>query len=198
MSVFWQFTCFDYDNFLSLRKDLRAAESPEDFAALSANSMTDAIVASLAAGEMKAAVARNAFVQALCCTGEPLLLDAGLLRIVAKMAHTRGVEDLGEQLEAFLGGGMNLETWFQPGEALAGFLTPEQTRELGMRYGDTMRRGGTGRGRRRRQGGLVGKTGAFVRQLFAMEARPEESLRLLGELISEAAGAGQGIAVTTG
>ncbi len=198
MSVYWQFYGFDYERFLSIRKDLRAADSARDFEPMNENAMTDAILSALESGEMKPSVARSAMIQTLCCTGEPLLLDAGLLRIVSRLAHNRDTEDLGEQLEALLGGGTNLDSWLHPTEALSGFLTPQQTIALHTKYGQVLRRGGAVKGRRRRQGGLVGKTEDFLRQLFAMEARPEESLRLLGELIAAAAEVGQGIAVTAG
>lgn len=200
MSVSWNFYRFDYARFLELRPELRAAQEPDEFTVLSENDITEAVVAALNFGEIEPAYARNVFVQTLCCRGEPLLLDPGLLRIVARLAHARGTEDLGEQLEALMGGGTNLEPWLAPTAALPigflGFLTPQQTEALHATYGDVFRTGGKSR-KRRRRGGVVGKAGAFLRQLFVMELKPEESLGLLGELIADAAERKQGIAVTT-
>ena len=201
MSGSWQFYRFDYNHYLDLRPALRAAEQPNDFRSISENPLTDAVVEALHAEELDAGSARNAFVQAVCCSGDPLLLDPGLLRIVARLSHARGTEDLGEQLESLLGGSVNLEPWLLPGTALPvtllGFLTPQQTRTLYETYGSVFRTGGKGRTRRRR-GGLIGKVGAFWRQLLTLELKPEESLSLLGELIADASERNEGIAVTTG
>jgi hypothetical protein len=200
MAASWKFYRFDYDLYVVLRSDLRVAQEPDSFLALSQNRITETIVEALSTEEIEPASARNAFVQTLCCPGEPLPLDPGLLRIVARLAHTRGTEDMGEQLEALLGGGLNLEPWMTPAatlsNALLGFLTPEQTREMHVTYGEVFRTGGKGR-KRRRRGGLVGKVGDFVRQLLVLELKPEESLALLGELITSAAERGEGIAVTS-
>jgi hypothetical protein len=196
MPVSWQFYRFDYSRYLELRPDLRPALLPEHFIALSENAMTDSIVEALTAEEIEPGAARNAFVQTLCCLGEPLQLDPGLLRIVAQLAHTRGTEDMGEQLETLLGGGLNIEPWLTPTAALLGFLTPQQTQALHLNYNLVFRTGGKSR-KRRRRGGLVGKVGAFTRQLLALEMKPEESLALLGELIAAAAERNEGIAVTT-
>ena len=201
MSVSWNFYRFDYDRYLELRPGLRTAQEPDEFMALSANALTATIVDALSSEDLAPASACNAFVQALCCSGEPLQLDLGLLRIVARLAHARGTEDLGEQLEALLGGGTNIEPWLLPNNValpttLLGFLTPQQTETLHATYGDVFRTGGKSR-KRRRRGGLVGKAGAFLRQLFVMELKPEESLGLLGELIEDAVERKQGIAVTT-
>ena len=202
MSASWKFYRFDYDRYLALRPELRAAEEPDEFSAWSENELTKAIVQALEGADdpaIEPETARNAFVQILCCLGEPLPLDPGLLRIVARLAHTRGTEDLGEQLEALLGGGVNLEAWMVPITtlpiALLGFLTPEQTRTLHATYGDVFRTGVKGR-KKRRRGGLVGKAGAFLRQLLVLELKPEESLGLLGELVATAAERNEGIAVT--
>lgn len=196
MSVSWQFYRFDYSRYLELRPLLRAAELPEEFLPLSENAVTEALIEALNYGEIDAVSARNAFVQTLCCLGQPLPLDPGLLKIVSQLAHTRGTEDLGEQLEALLGGGLNLEPWLTPASVLLGFLTPEQTQLLHVTYNPVFRTGGKGR-KRRRRGGLVGKVGAFLRQLLALELKPEESLALLGGLIADASEQNEGIAVVT-
>jgi hypothetical protein len=200
MSASWQFYRFDYDRYLELRPPLRAAQDPDEFRVLSENDVTDAVLSALEFGEIGPEYARNVFVESLCCLGEPLLLDPGLLRIVVRIAHRRGTEDLGEQLEALLGGRVNLEAWLIPGTeppiGLLGFLTPQQTEILHATYGDVFRTGGKGR-KRRRRGGLVGKAGEFLRQLLVLELKPEESLGLLGELIADAAERKQGVAVTT-
>jgi len=200
MSASWKLYRFDYSRYLELRPELRIAHEPDAFMALNENPLTETIIDALNAEEIEPESARNAFVQTLCCLGEPLPLDPGLLRIVARLAHTRGTEDLGEQLEALLGGGVNIEPWMIPAAtlpiALLGFLTPEQTQAMHRDYGDVFRTGGKSR-KRRRRGGLVGKVGAFLRQLLVLELRPEESLGLLGELIADAAERKHGIAVTT-
>jgi hypothetical protein len=200
MSASWKFYRFDYSRYLEIRPELRSAQDPDAFLALSDNPLTEATVAALHAEEIEPRSARNVVVQTLCCLGEPLPLDPGLLRIVAQLAHTRGTEDLGEQLESLLGGGVNLEAWLVPVSALPntllGFLTPEQTEALHRDYGNVFRTGGKSR-KRRRKGGLVGKVGAFLRQLLVLELRPEESLALLGELIAEAVDRAEGIAVTS-
>lgn len=200
MSVSWKFYRFDYSRYVALRPELRMAADPDAFMALSENALTETIVEALNAQEIEPRSARNAFVQTLCCLGEPLQLDPGLLRIVVRLAHTRGTEDLGEQLEALLGGGVNIEPWLSPATALPiallGFLTPEQTRALHGTYGDVFRTGGKSR-KKRRRGGLVGKVGDFLRQLLVMELKPEESLGLLGELIATAVERNEGVAVTT-
>jgi hypothetical protein len=199
MSSSWKFYRFDYSRFVALRPQLRTAVEPDDFVALSENSLTEAVIDTLIAEEIEPETARNAFVHLLCCLSEPLQLDPGLLRIVARLAHTRGTEDLGEQLEALLGGGVNLEPWMVPGTSmpvsLLGFLTPEQTAALHVTYGHIFRTGGKSR-KRRRRGGLVGKAGEFLRQLLVLELKPEESLGLLGELIASAAERNEGIGVT--
>jgi len=199
MSASWKFYRFDYDAYLALRPALRAARDPDDFRTLNKNRLTEAIVEALDADEIEPEAARNAFVQALCFLGDPLPLDPGLLRIVARLSHARGTEDLGEQLEALLGGGVNVEAWLVPVNtlpiALQSFLTPEQTRALHTNYGDVFRTGVKGR-KKRRRGGLVGKVGAFLRQLLVLELKPDESLALLGELIAAAAARNEGVAVT--
>ena len=200
MSLSWKFYRFDYSRYLELRPELRAADNPDAFMALSENPLTETIVDALNAEEIDPGSACNAFVQTLCCLGEPLPLDPGLLRIVARLAHARGTEDLGEQLETLLGGSVNLEPWLNPAVALPitllGFLTPQQTQTLHATYGEIFRTGGKGR-KKRRRGGLVGKAGEFWRQLLALELKPEESLGLLGELIAAASERNEGIAVTT-
>ncbi len=200
MSHSWKFYRFDYSRYLEVRPELRAATDPDDFTALSENPVTASVVEALNFGEIEPKAARNAFVQTLCCLDDPLPLDPGLLRIVVRLAKARGTEDLGELLEALLGGGMNLEPWMVPVTtlpiALLGFLTPDQVLALHQDYGDVFRTGVKGR-KRRRQGGLIGKAGAFLRQLLVLELKPEESLGLLGELIADAAAGGEGIAVTT-
>jgi hypothetical protein len=198
MSSSWKFYRFDYSRYVALRPELRAAAQPDDFRAWSENPRTDMIVDALNSEEIDTGAACNAFVEILCCVGEPLQLDPGLLRIVARLAHARGTEDLGEQLEALLGGNVNLEPWLIPTlvpMSLLGFLTPQQTRTLHETYGDVFRTGGKGRSKRRR-GGLVGKVGEFWRQLLALELKPEESLSLLGELIADASERKEGVAVT--
>ena len=203
MTVSWKFYRFDYGRYLELRPELRTAEDPAEFAALSETDVTDAVVDALTndLGEIEPEYARNVFVQTLCCVGEPLPLDPGLLRIVARLAHTRGTEDLGEQLEALLGGSVNLEPWLMPTRnlpmALLGFLTPQETQTLHGTCAEVFRTGGKSR-KRRRRGGLINRAGEFVRQLLALELKPEESLALLGELIAEAAERNEGIAVTPG
>ena len=201
MSDSWKCYRFDYSRYLELRPGLRAAHETEAFAALSENDITEAVVDAVRFGEIGPEHARNVFVQTMCCLGDPLPLDPGLLRIVARLAHTRGTEDLGEQLEALLGGGMNLELWSVPRSGvqvpLLGFLTPEQTQALCRDYQEVFRTGGKSR-KRRRRGGLVGKVGAFVRQLLVLELKPEESLALLGEMMAAAVERNEGIAVISG
>lgn len=204
MSVSWQFYRFDYSRYLALRPVLRAAELPEEFMALpeelfagSENAVTDAIIQALNFGEIDHEQARNALVQTLCCPGQPLQLDPGLIRAVAALAHARGTEDLGELLQDLLSGRLNLELWLSQDGPLLGFLTPEQTVHLHMTYSTVFRAGGKSR-KKRRRGGLLGKVSAFVRQLLALEMNPEESLILLGELIASAAERNEGVAVTAG
>jgi len=199
MSASWKFYRFDYERYLALRLELQAADDPDAFMPLSINDVTEAVIDALNFGEIDAEHARNTFVLTLCCLGDPLPLDPGLLRMVARLAKTRGTEDLGELLETLLGGAMNLEPWListqgAPG-AFQGFLTPAQTLTLHETYGDVFRTGGKGR-KRRRKGGLVGNVGAFLRQLLVLELKPEESLALLGDLIADAAKRNEGVAVT--
>lgn len=196
----WYFYRFDYARYTEMRPTLRAATSPTTFATLAVGAETQAIVDALMEGEMSLLSARQAFVQAVCCLGEPLLFDRGLPRFVAVLARRRGAEDAAELLGEMLAGGKNLEPWLMPPAGLLGFLKPEETLELQRSYATLSRKGrlGVAKGaqpRRRRRGGLIGRLLGFGRRLFNSDPEADEMLLPLAELIAEAVTNGEGIAV---
>ncbi|HZO91374.1 MAG TPA: hypothetical protein VFB38_23830 [Chthonomonadaceae bacterium] len=199
MAVCWYFYRFDYARYLALRPALRSATQPAAFAAIAEGAETEAIVTSLEEGTLTLSEARNAFVQAVCCLGDPLILERGLPRFVAALRRRRGAEDAAELLGELLTGGKNMETWLLPASGLIGFLTPEETQMLRNYYATVPRRGslrwGTARRRGVRRGGLVGACVGFVARLFDRGPQLEEMLPLLGDLIEEAANASEGLAV---
>jgi hypothetical protein len=195
MEVRWRFYRFDYRRYLELRPALRAATTPEAFAALADSPETQAIVDALLEDAISLAEARQAFVQAACCPGDPLPLDSGFPRFVGALARRRGAEEAAELLTEMAAGGKNLEAWLLPAAGLIGFLTPEETARLYRSYAVLSRRGlGMGQAGRARRGGLLGGVTGFLRSLFDRGPQMQEMLPLLGSLIEEAVENGEGLA----
>jgi hypothetical protein len=199
MEAGWYFYRFDYGRYLALRPALRSATTPAAFGALAVGQETEELATALLADEITLPEARNAFIQAVCCVGDPLNLDAGLSRFVTALGRRSGSEDAAELLGEMLTGGRNMEAWLLPASGLAGFLTPEETQALLLSYRARPSRGRlrrtTGQGKRRRRGGLVGVCVGFVSRLLDRGPQWDDMYHLLGNLIEEAARHGEGIAV---
>ena len=196
MSGGWHFYRFDFARYLQLRPALRSASTPEAFAAIADAPETQSLAALLESEEISREEARHAWLRAVCCLGDALLLDTGFPRFVAALGRRRGAEDAAQILCDLAAGGKNIEAWLLPSYGLVGLLTPDETAALaahcrplrgkmGMRVGK----------RRRRRGGLLGALSAFFRSLFDRSPRTEEMMPLLLELIDNAAERGEGIAV---
>lgn len=210
MQPCWNFYVFDYARYLALRPLLRAANTPDAFAALLDrpeaegidNAGGDALVQAVADASLSLEQARNAFVHAVCCVGEPLPIEATFPRFVAALARRGGAEDAAETLGALVSGGRPFEDWMRDPQGLIGWLTPEETgilardcKPLLEKRGRSMASVGKG-GRRIRRGGLVGGCVRFVRHLFNSGPLPDDVLRLLGRLLQEAHSEDYGLAVT--
>jgi hypothetical protein len=217
MDVAWYCYRFDYDRFLRLRPMLRAAATPAALAALTqgfetdfrlqargdangdamnVDTMVEAIVDSLDEGDATLSEARAALVCHLCCRGEPLPFDNGLPRAIAGLQRASGMEEAGELLSAMLTGGRNMEPWMIPSAGLAGFLTPQEASALyvslvawrAQAYSRRHTRAG------RPVGGLFAAGARLMRHLLNLGPLPEETLRLVGQLLHEAASQQEGIA----
>lgn len=199
MSVCWQFYRFDHVRYLELRPSLRSATTPAAFAAIADTPETCALADALLDDEITLAEARRAFVETVCCLGDPLLLDAHFARFVSDLGRVRGAEEAAELLGELLAGNKHLEPWLRPAHGFSGFLTPDETTRLAHAYVVVAKRGRVGsRGkRRRRRGGLLGACVDFARRLLDRRPLDDEILRLLGELITEAQQNGEGVAVLT-
>jgi hypothetical protein len=199
MSICWYIYRFDYGRYLELRPLLRCATTPEALMALVEGPETEAIAQAAVERAIPLPEARHGFVQSLCCLGDPLLFDRGFPRLVASLGRRRAAEDAAELLREVLAGGKNLESWMLPAPGLVGFLTPDETAALHRDYSvlklARLGMGRAGRKRRKRRGGLFGTIGAFLRLLLDRGPQPDDVLRLLGDLIEEAAGQEEGIAV---
>ena len=199
MDVCWYCYRFDYDRFLRLRPSLRATTTPAGLAALADGPEVDAIVDALEEGETTLTQARAALIQALCCQGEPLAFDRGLSRTLAHMARVDGMEDAAHLLTEMLSGGKNLEPWLQPSSGITGFLTPRESSGVyvayvGWRTRKTDARSAFWRPRKR---GFLASGAALVRHLLNSGPEPEDTLRLLGQLLDDAARHQAGIAAVS-
>src|SRR5579871_5139557 len=196
MDVRWYCYRFDYAEYVRIRPALRAATTPAALEALAQGPEVDAIVETFMAAEISLSEARAAMVQALCCRGEPLPFDPGLPRIIAMLERADGMEEGASLLTGMLSGGRNMEPWLQPSSGLAGFLTPQETSALYVAFvswrGRTYRRGRQP-GNRRVKGLMRGVFG-FVRHLLNAGPQPDETLRLMGQLLDDAARHDCGIA----
>lgn len=200
MTACWYFYRFDHAQYITMRPTLRAAAAPASFLSISDGSEAVAIVEALVHQELSLLDAKHAFVQSLCCQGEPIPFHKGFPRLVATLSRTEEVEEGMEQLSQLLAGGKNLEDWLTPAAGLTGFLTPTETETLHRACKVLLRGGrlhlpGVKRRKKMRRGGLAGLLRGFFRRLFDREPPPEEILVLLGELVEEAIQREQGIAV---
>ena len=196
----WRFYRFDYAQYLELRPALRSATTPAAFAALADSPETDAITEAVESGEITIEAARHGWLIAVCCVGEGLLLEGGFPRLVAALGRRRGAEDAAERLAELAAGGKNLEAWLQPSFGLTGFLTPQETAALATDYARLTASGRlrSGKKRKTRRGGLVGFVRNFFRRLLDAGLPAEELAPLIGELLTEAARKGEGVAVVSG
>jgi len=196
MRVQWRFTRFDYERYLEMRPILRAATTPEEFAPLITSPEEEAVVDALNDNEISPVEARQAFVELACCLGEPLPFEGGFLHLLTVLARRRGAEDAAELLTEMLAGGKNLEPWLLPAPGLVGLLTPNETALLQTAFAAMGRNAPlSGRGRRRRRGGLLARCGRFLRRLLDRGPGTDEMYRLLFDLVDEAARNGEGLAV---
>lgn len=195
----YSFYRFDHARFVALRPALRSATTPAAFAALAETPETEALVTALLEDAITVQEARSAFVQEVCCLGDPLSLGKGLPRFVAALARRRGAEDAAELLGELLAGKRNREPWFSLTSGLIGFLTPEETQALHRSYSafalqGRLRMPSAGKRRRARRGGLVGACVGFFSHLLDRDPKLDDMQQLLGDLIEEAACNGEGIA----
>ena len=199
MGTCWNVYRFDYARYLRLRPLLRSATTAAAFDALTDGADTEEVVAALANGEIAPSEARQAFLEALCCAGEPLPLDRGFPRLVMALGRRREGEEASELLSELLAGGKNLESWLLPPSGLVGFLTPQETTELALSFERLARRGSvprllTGSARRR---GLMFHTQRLFRLLLDRDSQGDEMLSPLMELLAEAAENDEGLAAFT-
>lgn len=192
MEASWHFYRFDYERYLALRPALRSATTPAAFAALAQEAAAQAVVEALSDNAVTLPEARQLFVQAVCCLGDPLILDRGFPRFVGTLARYPGAEDAAQLLGEILAGKKNMEPWLLPATGLIGFLKPEETVMLHDSYRAFARRV------RFRRGGLLGAATNFFRRLLDRAPREDEILRPLGERIKEAAERNEGLAVISG
>src|SRR5690242_18076949 len=121
MEVCWYFYRFDYSRYLTLRPALRAAAVPPSLAAIAQDPEMEAAVEALMEGAITIKEARETFVRALCCLGDPLVFDKGFPRVLAALRRHPGSEEAAEILGGMVAGGKNMEPWFYPAPGLAGF-----------------------------------------------------------------------------
>ena len=203
MQVAWNFYRFDYARFLAMRPLLRAATTPEAFAAFGRGAEIEAIADAVAEQSLTLEEARNALVLCLCCEGDALPADASFPRFVAALARRKGAEDAAETLGALISGGKPVEAWMAADDGIVGLLTPAETLQLYAVYlpllsrkGRSLSQVGRKPGRRTRRGGLVGACISFTRHLLNLGPLPDDMLALLGSLLKEAQANKQGITVT--
>lgn len=199
MEVAWYVYRFDYARFLEVRPALRIAVTPDDFAALVRSAEDEAVLDAVVEGDLSVYQARQAFLHADCCLGEPLNIDRSFAREVMTMTRRRGAEDAGEMLSELLGGGKNMERWLGEPELLLGFLTPDQTSTLLSALGRIVRRSGqSARSGRSAVLRPIAAAGAFLRLLLDRQMRSEDTLQLLAAAADAALERGTGIAVIAG
>jgi hypothetical protein len=196
MNVHWYCYRFDHDFFLRLRPPLRAATTPAALIALAEGPEVTAIADALEDGETTLTQARTALIQATCCLGEPLPFDRGLPRTLARLARTEGMEDAALLLTEMLSAGRNMEPWLQPSSGIVGFLTPQESSAVYVSFiAWCSRRSGARRtNSQTRKGGLLPGCAGLIRQLLNGGPDPEDTLRLLGQLLDDAAHHRAGIA----
>ncbi len=194
MPANWNVYRFDYARYMALRPLLSVAESVDAFADVEADARMEVILDALAGGELTPLEARHATLEALCCLGTPLPLDRSFARLISAAGRREAAEPAAEAIGKLLAGGKNLEPWLLPSSGFAGLLTPEETLALHRDFAAVLKRGGAG-GRRTRSGGLLGGLRSFFRYLLDRNPRPEDVLRLFGELVALAAKRGEGVAL---
>ena len=199
MRVRWAFYRFDHARYAELRSRLRGATSYEDFQALSDNKETRSILDELQNQEIHVEEVRAAFIQILCCLGEPLSVDRSFARSISLLARDEDTEEGRELLSALLSGGKNMEAWMLPSATLSGFLTPEEAVVLYAacvpQAKPRQRSGQRPKRRRRPVGGLVGACMRFFRLLLDRGPLIEEMVELLLKLLETAVRRGEGLAV---
>ena len=143
--ITWNLYRFDYHRYIEVRPRLRAAKDPAQFATLAHQPDTEAIVEALIEGDINAVGARQAFLIAYCCVGEPLPCPANFPRILRRLRRDIRAEAGIELLADALAGARNLDAWLQPRAQLAGFLTPAETETVLEAYRLTKTRRGQSR-----------------------------------------------------
>lgn len=198
MAVMWNLYRFDYVRYVALRRYLRTAADAAEFAGLAEGPETEAIVEALVEGEIDVLGARQAFVVAQCCIGEPLPCPQRFPRIVKRLRRDVRAE-LGAEIliEAVLGS-RDVESWLGRSGKLTGFLNPDETAAVLDAYrfvGKRLRaeKAGNTAGMLIRH--LFHNAVTFVRRLFDRGLAADEVYRLLGELLEAAVAEGHGIAV---
>jgi hypothetical protein len=200
MAVVWNLYRFDYSRYVQARPHLRKAQDPAAFAALAEGPETDALVEALIEGDVDIVAARHAFLIAYCCVGEPLPCTRRFPRILKQLRQDVRTEAGTEMLADAFAAGKNLESWLLPDAELVGFLTPPEAKVVldAYRLAETRQRlTRQSRSRRIRRGGLLQVFSTFFRRLFDRGLAADETYRLLGELLEDAVGNDQGIAVVS-
>lgn len=200
MDPLWNLYRFDHYRFVQLRPALRCASDAATFASLAEGPASEAIVEALIEGDVDVVGARQDFLIALCCIGEPVPCPKRFPRILQRMRTDVRTEEGAEILSDAIAGGRNLDNWLLPAGKLAGILTPDETSTVYQAYSTADALGRLGRLKRHqsvRKGGLLSGIVTFFRRLFDWGLAGDEVYRLLGQLLEEAVACGQGIAVVT-
>jgi hypothetical protein len=193
----WNFYRFDFAKYVAVRPVLRVATTASVLAGLVEDAETQAIVDALSDGEIPPLEARQAFVKAACCVGEPLFVDRGFPRLLAGLTRHRDGAEVAELLGELLAGKKNLEPWLMPPAGLTGFLNPQETRQMVGYLSRYVAAGGFREGRAGRGGGgpLWTASFRFVLRLFDRAPQSHDLLLLLEDFFEEAVRRKEGVAV---
>lgn len=197
MSVCWNLYRFDYKQFLTIRPDIRKASTPETFAATANTSALRKIAKLLEEGSINLGEAKEAYIQEVCCVDEPVALYCSFPRILSFLCRRSETEEFAEQFGEMLNGLNQLETWLLPANELVAILPPEGVKYL-QKVSANMRDGGgitydpsaSAKGQQ-----LINDIDAAYRQVLDKDAKAEDTLSQIIQLIDEACSLEEGLLV---
>ena len=188
---------FDYARYAELRPKLRVATLPTHFEKFCTTPELQESLLALEEELISPELLRQEIVRAECCLASPLELDSAFPRFVRELAQRSKTSDAAVLFSELLAGQRHLESWLRADGGLLGILTPDDALSLEVNLLVLVHRGymGSRAGRRRRRGGLIGHIGSFLRGLFASPPSDDELLSLLNDLLSDANGNDEGLAL---